>query len=255
MASEETSPPPVEPSSWSRLPSIEGDDGGGRENGRGAAREKAGGGGGTTRDDLLRGASAVRAAIRGSAERVSVHLGESFDKARAALDTPAAPELESLYQSADLPALIATDPIGSLALRLDRESDLWRSLALRALARAAWADRIAQGAGVLAGIGAVALAVITGFGVLFGAGGVEGRLALMCGSLGALAVGVGLVSWTSRGIRRAQRDLAREALLRADLAELRLHRVGMVSAQLQVDPEAGKQALARLERDVSAPPR
>jgi hypothetical protein len=77
----------------------------------------------------------------------------------------------------------------------------------------------------------------------------------MAGSLGALAVGAALVTWISGTIRRAQRELAREAMLRADLAELRLHRVGALVALLQADPDAGKQALMRFERDVSAPPR
>lgn len=186
---------------------------------------------------------------------MSTHLGEGFDRAKAALDSPAAPELEALYENTNLPPLVATDPIGSLAVRLDGEADLWRSLALRFFARAAWADRITQAAGVLAGLGAVALAVIAGVGALFGAGDVESRLGLMAGSLGALGAGAVLVTWISGTIRRAQRELAREAMLRADLAELRLHRVGALVALLQADPDAGKQALMRFERDVSAPSR
>jgi hypothetical protein len=252
VATEEPSPPPAEPSSWSRLPDIDGAISGEREKPRAAPRPK---GAGEARADFMRGASAVGAVIRGGAERVSAHFGEGFDRAKAALESPAAPELEALYENTNLPQLVATDPINSLALRLDRESDLWRSLALRFLSRAAWADRITQGAGVLAGLGAVALAVIAGIGMLFGAGDVESRLGLMAGSLGALAVGAILVTWISGTIRRAQRDLAREAMLRADLAELRLHRVGALTALLQADPEAGKQALMRFERDVSAPPR
>jgi hypothetical protein len=253
VATEETSPPPAEPSSWSRLPDLDGADSGEREKVKAAPRPKVVAD--ATRANFLRGASAVGAAIQGGAERMSTHLGEGFDRAKAVLDSPAAPELEALYENTNLPQLVASDPIGSLALRLDGESDLWRSLALRFFARAAWADRITQGAGVLAGLGAVALAVIAGVGALFGAGDVESRLGLMAGSLGALAVGAALVTWISGTIRRAQRELAREAMLRADLAELRLHRVGALVALLQADPDAGKQALMRFERDVSAPPR
>jgi hypothetical protein len=256
VATEETSPPPAEPSSWSRLPDLDGLDSGEREKVKAAPRPKVvGGATDAARANFLRGASAVGAAIQGGAERMSTHLGEGFDRAKAVLDSPAAPELEALYENTNLPQLVASDPIGSLALRLDGESDLWRSLALRFFARAAWADRITQGAGVLAGLGAVALAVIAGVGALFGAGDVESRLGLMAGSLGALAVGAALVTWISGTIRRAQRELAREAMLRADLAELRLHRVGALVALLQADPDAGKQALMRFERDVSAPPR
>jgi hypothetical protein len=252
---EEPSPPPAEPSSWSRLPDNDADDSGERERIRVAPRPKRISVTEAARADFMRGASVVGSVIRGGAEKMSTHLGEGFDRARAALDAPAAPELEALYKETNLPQIVASDPIGSLALRLDGESDLWRGLALRFLARAAWADRITQAAGVLAGLGAVALAVIAGVGALFGAGDVQSRLWLMAGSLGALVVGSALVTWISGTIRRAQRDLAREAMRRADLAELRLHRVGALTALLQADPEAGKQALMRLERDVSAPPR
>jgi hypothetical protein len=205
--------------------------------------------------DLLGTAASVGAAIRGGAERVSMHLGERLGQAKAALDEPASPELEALYQKTDLPELVASDPIGSLAVRLDREADLWRSLALRSLSRAGWADRIAQGTGIVVGLGAVALAVIAGLGALFGAEGSVDRVVLVGAALGALATGALLVTWISGTIRKAQRDLAREATLRADLAELRLHRIGVVTALLQIEPDAGRQALARLERDVSAPPR
>jgi hypothetical protein len=68
-------------------------------------------------------------------------------------------------------------------------------------------------------------------------------------------VGAALVTWISGNMRRGQRELARDAMLRADLAELRLHRIGVLTALLQMDPEAGRQSLVRLERDVSAPPR
>jgi hypothetical protein len=269
VASEETSTPPVEPSSWSRLPAIDGNgepSSGARARAAAAPSSVSSASASFTsptsptsptlkKADLLGTAASVGAAIRGGAERVSVHLGERLDQAKAAFDSPSSPELEALYQKTDLPQLVASDPIGSLAVRLDREADLWRSLALRALARAGWADRIAQGTGIVVGLGAVALAVIAGLGALFGAEGSVDRVVLVGAALGALTTGALLVTWISGTIRKAQRDLAREATLRADLAELRLHRIGVVTALLQIEPDAGRQALARLERDVSAPPR
>jgi hypothetical protein len=253
VATEEPSPPPAEPSSWSRLPTFEGNGGPSPGKVRAQATPEAlealrGG-------DLRGTAASVRDAIRGGAERVSGQLSEGFERAKAAFDAPSAPELEALYTKTELPELVASDPIGSLAVRLDGEADLWRSLALRAFARAAWADRITQGTGVVVGIGAVALAVVSSLGALFGAAGGLDRLLLTACALGALAAGAVLVTWISGTIRRAQRDLAREAMMRADLAELRLHRIGVVTALLAMEPEAGRQALGRLERDVSAPPR
>lgn len=197
----------------------------------------------------------MRDAIRGGAKKVSTEVGESLDRAKAALAEPSAPELEALFSSADLPEIVSADPIGSLAQRLDHEADLWRSLALRALSRAALADRIVQTSGIVVGLGAIALAVIAGLGALFGATNVAERLWMIGGALLALSVGVALVTWISGTIRNAQREIAREAMMRADLSELRLHRLGMVSALFQMDQEAGRQALLRLERDVSAPPK
>jgi hypothetical protein len=197
----------------------------------------------------------LRAAIRGGAERVSSEVGDRLQRASVALDEPEGAEIDNLYSSADLPELEREDPIASLAQRLDGESDLFRNLALRALTRAGWADRIAQGAAVLTGLGAAALAVIAGIGALFGADGSLARVILIATSVGVLSVGAAVVSWISGSIRRAQRELARDAFARADLAELRLHRIGVVTALLQMDEPAGRQALARLERDVSAPPR
>lgn len=197
----------------------------------------------------------MRDAIRGGAKKVSAEVGEHFDRAKAALAEPPAHELEALISSADLPEIAADAPLSSLSRRLDHEGDLWRSVALRALSRAAWADRILQASGIVVGLGAIALAVIAALGALFGATLVAERLWLIGGALLSLAVGAALVTWLSGSIRRAQREIAREAMLRADLIELRLHRIGMVKALFHIDEEAGRQALLRLERDVSAPPK
>lgn len=260
---EETVLPPAEPSSWSRLPHSSPEE---LKSERPSARSQP-------QKDLLQsqpalssvtarvstilsgGAGVMRDAIRGGAKKVSTEVGESLDRAKAALSEPSAPELEALFSSADLPEIVSADPIGSLAQRLDHEADLWRSLALRALSRAALADRIVQTSGIVVGLGAIALAVIAGLGALFGATNVAERLWMIGGALLALSVGVALVTWISGTIRNAQREIAREAMMRADLSELRLHRLGMVSALFQMDQEAGRQALLRLERDVSAPPK
>jgi hypothetical protein len=182
-------------------------------------------------------------------------MGERLQKASDALEEPQGAELDGLYASADLPALDLADPIGSIVARLDRESDLFRGIALRALARAGWADRIAQGSSLFMGLGAAALAVIAALAALFGADSAWPRVLLLGSALSALSVGAGVVTLISSSVRRAQREIARDALERADLVELRLHRVGVVTALLQTDEASGKRALDRLERDVSAPPR
>jgi hypothetical protein len=55
----------------------------------------------------------------------------------------------------------------------------------------------------------------------------------------------------SASIRRTQREVVRDALLRADLAELRLHRIAIATASLNLDLERARETLVRLEKDVT----
>jgi len=172
-------------------------------------------------------------------------------RASRALAPPGANDLSTLLSGVNLPAIESEQTLENLAARLDAESDLWRGLALRALARATWADRFTQGIAVLAAIGCVALASVAAFVVLFGAEGLLGRTLLLVAAAAVLVAGAAAVAMSSAGVRRAQRSIATRALSRADLAELRLHRVGVVMAQRAAGDEAlYREALARLETEV-----
>jgi hypothetical protein len=232
--------PQAKPSSWSRLPAEAGED-------PAAAGD---------RDAIRVVAARAGAAVRERASRAAQRVGEGIRRASGAFAAPTGAELEGLLAGVDLPEIGGDgDAVVGLAIRLDREADFWRGLALRSLARAAWADRVAQIIAVLAGIGGLALAVIGGLGALFGAAGEGGRALLVAAAAAALVVACLLVNLVSARVRRAQREVAREALARADLAELRLHRVSIVLALRKVEGAEYAAALLRLEHDAAAPTR
>jgi hypothetical protein len=215
------------PSEWTRLP---------------ASKEEKGNGG-----------ARVREAIEHGADHVASALGRGMRKAGDVLGAPASTEVEELMGGSDLPELEGDDPIAELGIRLDRESDFWRALALKALGRAAWADRTAHLTSVVAAIGCAALASVAGLEAMFGGAPMKSLLVLAGAT--ALVTGTTVVALISSSIRRSQRETAQESLTRADLSELRLHRVAVVMAIRREDPSGMAEALKRLEHDTSAPTR
>jgi phosphoglycolate phosphatase-like HAD superfamily hydrolase len=141
--------------------------------------------------------------------------------------------------------------VESLALRLDREADLWRSVGLRELAQIGRTDRIGLVAAVVATLADLALAFVGGMTALFGAEGAVGRALLLLAAGFVATGGAAVVGLFTASNRKAQRARAAEALSRADLAELRLHRVGIALAVRKNDPAAYAAALERLERDAA----
>lgn len=164
-------------------------------------------------------------------------------------------EFERLIGRSDLPELGDKDPIRTLGIRLDREADLWRAFALGALARAAWIDQVVQWVAIITFIGTLGLAFVGWAGALLGPAGSGQRALLVCAGVVALTVGAGLMWLVGRSIRRANQQTARESLSRADLAELRLHRVAVLMGLRAHDANSFTEALQRLERDITLPPR
>ncbi|MBI4706045.1 MAG: hypothetical protein HY744_33545 [Deltaproteobacteria bacterium] len=231
---------PQEPSSWSRRP----------EDAREGPDEESK----PARSGAAKAAHALRAA-RQEVGEIGAKLGRGVGRASDALTPPAMTDLRGLLGETNLPGVAAGDPLRALADRLDAEGDLWRGLALRALARAAWADRFTQAVSVVAAAGCVALGVVAALGAMFGSAGAGGRALLLLAGAAVLVCAALVVAWTSASVRGAQRAIAREALGRADLTELRLHRVAVVLAARAEAGEHYREALVRLERDVSAPSR
>jgi hypothetical protein len=220
-------PAPAAPSAWSRLP--DGDAEPGPAPVRGRARKFPG-------------------------EALAAELRKGLRRASRLIET-GREEHERLIGRADLPDLVGDDPIAALGVRLDREADLWRALALGELARAVVVDRIVLASAVLAFLGTVGLSIVGWAGAAIGPGDAAARALLAGAGVLALAVGGGMVAWIGGSIRGAHQRAARDALARADLAELRLHRIAVVLGLLRTDASGYRDALLRLERDAAAPPR
>lgn len=205
------------------------------------------------------GARAAGTALKSEVAPLASRLGTAVERGVTtvgqALEDPADPKGSEVAAQEALPAIEAGAPLASLIIRLDREADLWRGVAMRQLTRAAWMDRIAMLGGVGTFIGLLVLAVIAAFRALFanttGASGFG--VAVLLG-VGALLTGGGsfLLSRVSSRIRAGQIEIAREALARADLCELRLHRIGVVLELRSVDAESYKASLGQLESEIRA---
>lgn len=184
--------------------------------------------------------------LRDAGAGVAGSIGTGLREASAALRGPEGAEIEGLLSQTDLPDLSGDDPLRALAARLDREADLWRNLAFRELAQERWTNRIVQTVAVTVAAGAFVAAALAVLGAMVGA---HGRVPLLLTSVGLLiAGGLGTVA-VAHTVRRSHREVLRNALARADLAELRLHRVAVALAARALDPG---RAVEALERDTRA---
>lgn len=229
-------------STWSRPP-LDGDTpGGAARDAITGAREKAAELGGKAIAGVKPVASAMGAQVRRG-------LGKVGDALRADAGEAAQIPAELLLQ-ADLPELSGDDALASLAKRLDSEADFWRAVAMRQLARAAWTERIGVTGSLLLLVGGVVLAAIAAFRALFAtAGGVSTAMLVGVG-LGVLLVASVAVGQLSSRLRRGQIEAVRDALVRADLAETRLHRIALLMEMRAGAREGYVAALAELEADV-----
>ncbi|UQA62192.1 hypothetical protein [Polyangium aurulentum] len=200
-------------------------------------------------------AAEVGAAIEGKispvAERAARALESGMSTASRAFEDPATSAMAAeLVAEAELPELGGEDALASLAKRLDRESDLFRGIAMRQLARAAWMDRLGVTGSAVSLVGVVVLAAIAGFRALFAPDGAPLVAVLLGVGAALLLAGAMALGRTTARIRTGQSEAAREALGRADLAEARLHRVAALMEMRRADPERYRTALGELERDI-----
>jgi hypothetical protein len=232
-----------EPSTWSKPP-LGGDDApsGGAGDALVGARDKAVEIGG-------KAIAGVRPVARAVGARVRAGLGEMGHALRVEADGAAQVPAELLSQ-ADLPELQPSDALASLAKRLDSEADFWRSVAMRQLARAAWTERLGVTGSLLLLIGGVVLAAIAAFRALFASAGGSATAMLVGVGLGVLLVSAIAVGRLSSRLRQGQIEAVRDALVRADLAEMRLHRIALLMEMRAAAGEGYMAALAKLEGDV-----
>jgi hypothetical protein len=185
------------------------------------------------------------------AERAARAFESGMSTASRALEDPTTSAMAAeLRAEAELPELGGDDALASLAKRLDREADLFRGIAMRQLARAAWMDRLGITGSAISLAGVVVLAAIAGFRALFAPDGAELVAVLLGVGAALLLAGSMALGRTAARIRTGQAEAAREALGRADLAEARLHRVAALMEMRRADPEKFRAALGELERDI-----
>jgi hypothetical protein len=199
-------------------------------------------------------AEEVGAAIKGGiapvTDRVGSAMRSGLGSVEHALEDPTGAMHEELREQADLPEIEGEDPLASTGLRLDREADLWRGVAMRQLARAAWMDRLAITSAVVVLIGEIVLASVAGFRALFASEAVSAVSVLLGVGALLLIAGTTVISRAAGRVRESQLEVARGALARADLAELRLHRLAALMELRKTDRDAYLAALRGLEADV-----
>jgi hypothetical protein len=177
-------------------------------------------------------------------------MSRGLTEANAALTTPEGAELAPLLAATDLPELPSEGPLGSIGVRLDREADLLRNVALRELARVGWMERISLMVIIAAVVSEIVVAGCATLSAMMGSDGRAGLFALAALILAGAAGGTTFVIAKSRAAHRA---LAAESLSRARKVEERIFRLALVMEWRLAGPELYQDALARLERDVSPP--
>jgi len=134
-------------------------------------------------------------------------------------------EWEARKERTDMPGIGASDPLGDLAIRLDRQADFFRELAIDAMrpgvVRGTLVALVVTLAFITAALGVIALGRIA-----FGGGEITGLASLAMG-VGGASVATGIVGWL---VERGRAAVAHEALSRAEEAEARLCRVAELIA-------------------------
>ncbi len=190
--------------------------------------------------------------VRPVADAVGAGVRAGLGKMGDALRVDDAPTVSAeLLSQADLPELTVQDPLASLASRLDREADFWRGVAMRQLARAAWTERLGVTSSILLLIGGVVLAAIAAFRALVATKGSGNATAMLLGvGLAVLLVAALAVGSLASRLRRGQMEAVKDAMTRADLAEVRIHRIGMLMELRAAGRDGYVAALSDLEADV-----
>lgn len=148
-------------------------------------------------------------------------------------------------EEAALPDIGGVAPMVDLAVRIDRESDYWRTFAVRNL-RPGAARNLAIAGAALALASGLALGTLATLAAILGSEGpAEASMSTAAGVAlcAVVACVLGVVS------QRGRTMAAREALARADHAERRLERVAAILALKSASEPKYVEALTRLERE------
>lgn len=194
--------------------------------------------------------AAVQNGIGPVADRVGDAVRSGVGTVERALDDPAKSLAAEMLEQAKLPEIAGEDSLVSLGIRLDREADFWRGLALRQLSRAAWMERLSISSTIVLLIGVVVLASIGAFRALVASDAAVHVAILLGASAVLLVLGAATIQRATAKVRQGQLEVAREALTRSDLSEARLHRLAALLEMRASDPEGYRTALRELEADM-----
>lgn len=194
--------------------------------------------------------AAVQNGIGPMADRVGDAVRSGVGSVEKALDDPAKSLAAEMLEQAKLPEIAGEDSLASLGIRLDREADFWRGLALRQLSRAAWMERLSISSTVVLLIGVILLASIGAFRALVASDAAIHVSILLGASALLLVLGAITMQRATSKVRQGQLDVARDALERSDLSESRLHRLAALMEMRASDPEGYRKALHELESDM-----
>lgn len=204
----------------------------------------------TTRAVIGEVGAAVHSGLAPVAGRVGDAVRSGVGSVERALDDPAKSLGHEMLEQADLPEIAGDDPLISLGIRLDREADFWRGVAMRQLTRAAWMDRLAISSTVVLLVGVVVLASISAFRALVASEAAVQVTILLGVSALLLVIGAATIQRATAKVRQGQLDVARDGLARSDLAEARLHRLAALMEMRAADQEGYRTALRELESDM-----
>jgi hypothetical protein len=203
-------------------------------------------------DDAREGAPVSKLdATLGKAGKVARNVvGEGLRGTSAMLDDPRAGDIDSLLKQGDLPGIDGDRPLRELLRRLDAEADLWRGLAFRELAQTRSNTRLLRVVAIVVVVAELGLAAAAALGAAFGGSGTGARRSLILGA-GSISLILALIAFAivAHLARKGENEVMREALARADLAELRLHRITLALASIDAEPQKAGETLARLEAE------
>ncbi len=194
--------------------------------------------------------AAVQNGFTPVADRVGNAVRSGVGSLDRALDDPAKALANEMVEQANLPEIEGDAPLVSLGIRIDREADFWRGLAMRQLSRSAWMDRLSISSTVVLLIGIIVLSAISAFRAMFASDAALHVSALLGIAALFLVIGGIVIQRATTKLRQGQLDVAREALARSDLAEARLHRLAALIEMRSADPDGYKTALRCLESDM-----
>jgi len=194
--------------------------------------------------------TAVQNGFAPVADRVGNAVRTGVGSVERALDDPATSQTNEVVEQANLPEISGDAPLVSLSVRLDREADFWRGVSMRQLSRAAWMDRLSISSNVVLLVGIVVLSAIAAFRAMFASDAALHVSALLGVAALLLVMGSMTIQRATAKIRQGQLEVMREALVRSDLAEARIHRLAALIEMRGSDPEEYRKALRELEGDM-----